>query len=796
MKKTALLLLFFFIACSQFSVAQREADLRQLELDLANSSVLMALSAHPDDEDGATLAYYRMKYGVKTYSVFFTRGEGGQNEIGPELYKDLGVIRTRETEEAARMLESEVYFLNFIDFGFSKTATETFQKWGGRSAVLERLVYIIRKLKPDVIIMNHNPIQGHGNHQVVAIAAIEAFDAAADPSFAPEQLREEGLDLWQPKKMFWRAQRFTGELSVPGRSELVDVVNSVGMVDPLRHKSYQEIALTALSMHKSQGMDKFALMRQLNPAAKSLYRLIRSNSRYENDSTNFFGGIQPLGEDPPLVKIGEKLLGLVLPSELASKNGNEDFIDRLQVVLADSSLRLFNDVAAAIDVQNCSKTFSPIRCRIVKLWSETLRRLGDFHNQISIKLELSDSVVVPGQRFSLRVADISPRRWRSRLSFEPRVPSGWNVEKDGEGFLITVPRTATPTLPLNDGLYRTYHSTPYVALLAFINGRPNYHLEIPASISVAPHQLLVMEPKATRLKDNGNEFQFKVHNYFNNKTAGRIQVDLPQGSSATSTEFIVDKEDGESTGKVTVFPDRIAPDGDYPIVFHAHAATDTVLIRKFGVEVFRDAYVGVIKSYDNTLESALNELGTKFKMLDEKDLSGDLAKFTSIIIDIRAYLVRDDLRKNNARVLEYVRNGGNLIVMYHKDFEWKPEYAPYPLKISRERVVDETAPIRVLQPNHPLFNSPNKISPSDWEGWVQERGLYFPDEYSKDYVELLSCDDPDEKPLNGGYLFASYGKGTYIYTSYVWYRQWKDVHPGALRNLANMISLPFYLAKR
>ena len=269
-KRAFLLILSFYILFARPLKSQRAIELSQLSLELSNPSVLMALSAHPDDEDGATLACYRMKFGVKTYSVFFTRGEGGQNEIGPELYKALGVIRTRETEEAARMLGTEVYFLNFIDFGYSKTATETFEKWGGRSAVLERLVYMIRKLKPDVIITNHNPIDGHGNHQVVAIAAIEAFDAAVDPTFAPEQLREEGVDLWQPKKLFWRAQRFTGE-----RREPVDVVNRIGVRDTLRLQSYQEMALSALSMHKSQGMDRFALLREVNPAARTFYRLIR-----------------------------------------------------------------------------------------------------------------------------------------------------------------------------------------------------------------------------------------------------------------------------------------------------------------------------------------------------------------------------------------------------------------------------------------------------------------------------------------------------------------------------------------
>jgi LmbE family N-acetylglucosaminyl deacetylase len=764
--------------------SQQSAELGQLSLDLSNASVLLALSAHPDDEDGATLAYYRMEYGVKTYSVFFTRGEGGQNEIGPELYKDLGVIRTRETEKAASMLGSEVYFLNFIDFGYSKTATETFEKWGGRQTVLKRLVYIIRKLKPDVIITNHNTINGHGNHQVVGITAIEAFDAAADPTFAPEQLRENGVDLWQPKKLYWRVWTAT--------REPVDVVNPIGERDTLRHESYQEMALSALAMHKSQGMDKFALMRLFTPTAKTYYRLIRSSSMFAKDSTNLFGGIDPLRSDPELATIGEKLRDLVPSAKSAEENDPEFFIYKLRTTLNDPSLALYNEIVAAIDSGSSSKTFSPLRCRTVGIWRRTLQRLMTVVLNLSIHPIVSDSIVVPGERFSVQTAEISPRGLKDQLSFSVGAPSGWQVERNGSGFTLTVPASAVPTYPPVVGLYQSYKSTALAKMVVTFIQVPSFSIDVPLSVSVAPQQTLSVEPTVTRYRDTGNEFQFTVHNYFNNKTAGRIGLDLPQGWTSTSADFIIDREDGDAKGKVTVYPDKNSPDGDYQIVLHAHAATDTVLVRKFNVELAKSVNVGVVKSYDNTVETALHELGVKYKLLDEKDFQGDLQKYTSVIIDIRAYLVRQDLKKDNPLLLEYVENGGNLIVMYQKDFEWKSEYAPYPLKISHLRVVDETAPIRVLVPDHPLFNYPNKITAPDWDGWVQERGLYFPSEYSAEYLELLSCNDPDEKPLKGGYLVAHYGKGTYIYTSYVWYRQWKEVHPGALRNLANMICLPLF----
>ena len=231
--------------------------------DLGHDGVVMNLSAHPDDEDGATLAYYRMKLGAKTYSVLFTRGEGGQNETGPELYEELGVLRTAETEEAGRVLGAEVRFLNLHDFGYSKTATETFRFWGGSLEVVRRLVYMIRATKPDIIFTNHNTIDGHGHHQAVANAAIAAFDAASDSTVFPEQAAR--LGIWQPRKLFFRVW---GE----GKME-PDVSHDVLATDALRGATYIDIAQKALQKHKTQGMERISLRDFVGE--KTEYRLVR-----------------------------------------------------------------------------------------------------------------------------------------------------------------------------------------------------------------------------------------------------------------------------------------------------------------------------------------------------------------------------------------------------------------------------------------------------------------------------------------------------------------------------------------
>jgi hypothetical protein len=218
--------------------------------------------------------------------------------------------------------------------------------------------------------------------------------------------------------------------------------------------------------------------------------------------------------------------------------------------------------------------------------------------------------------------------------------------------------------------------------------------------------------------------------------------------------------------------------------------TATVTVKKFSVAVAPRLNVGIVQSYDDVFSKTLNDLKVAHRLLTENDLSsGDLRPYSAIIIDIRAYLFRPDLVKNNARLLEYVKNGGTLIVMYQRTDEWKPEYAPYPFSISRNRITVESAPVTVLKPENVLFHYPNTIDSTAWDDWVQERSLYMPSSVPAQYDKLVSSSDPGEAPLDTGLLLAKYGEGTYLYTAYVWYRELKEVNKGAFRIFANMISL-------
>ena len=767
---------------------EQSIDSRQALLDLSQDGVLMDISAHPDDEDGATLAYYRLKYGVRTYSVLFTRGEGGQNEKGPELYEELGVLRSRETEEAGRVLGAEVHFLNFMDFGYSKTASETFQKWGGEREALRRLVYVIRRYKPDVLFTNHNTIDGHGNHQAVAITAIAAFDAAADSTFFPEQLREEGITVWQPRKLFFRAF---------GRSEPVaDVSIDINALDSSRGKTYLDIAVEALRKHRTQGMERANL--RAFTRGKSLYRLVRANSLYEQDSTTFFSGID-LFRDPSVAMLG----------------GIRHELDRLREGMPpDSMLALAAAVNARCDSLRSGARLSDLASRMLDHWDIEVGHLAAALCGITASFRLQDSVVVPRQRVDCDLSVSSDGCSVGDVRWSFRAPAGWVIDPkpdaphvisgrtDHRVYTLTVGEDARQTLPRTLSQYRSIELAQVLSARVdlSVGGHPVRFTTVP-SFDVAPLLTIDVNPGSVALLRSrvreGFIISYTVRNFLPHKTAGRVGIRASGGWSADNAPFVIDSEDSVATGSLRVRPPAEIPPGAYTIHVRTELASVPVVVHVIDAAVDQGVHVGIIRSQDNTIESAARTLGVDYALVSDAELrSGSLAHYTTIVVDIRAYLLRDTLREHNSRLLDYVRSGGNLVVMYQRQQEWKPEYAPFPFQVSGKRVCVEEAPIRILAPSHPLLNAPNRIGEPDWQGWIQERGVYYPSNVPGEYTRLLSSADPDEPQLDTGYLEATYGRGSYIYTCYVWYRQLKEGNSGAFRCFANMLSYSFHRPPR
>ncbi len=592
--------------------------------------VLMCLSAHPDDEDGVALTSYVRLRDVQAYSIFFTRGEGGQNEIGPQLDEDLGKLRTKETMRAAGLLGTSVYFLGFTDFGFSKTAKETYEHWGGKDSVLARLVEIIRSIKPDVIITNHDtittiPMRQHGNHQVVGLSVYSAFTRAADSTYHPEQFLIPHVKPWQVKKLFMRAR---------DRDSLTPLVT----VDPSRTdslgKTMQSYAFAALAMHRSQGLDKFVASPPPFMIRKHLYKLMESDRQYPFDSSDFFSGIAPTVRD------------IYLPTETLI-----DTTSRFSFTLEPTATILVRP-----DEANRQKIVRDVAAR--------------FFNPDETAMTVDLAVSLDHQKIFYKSYTLPPGVTKDNIRLTFARPSG--------------------------------------------GGKKTLHFEA-------------------------------------------VPADNSGGLSSCSATL-------------TLWPLHLV----YP----------------------KNVSIGLVQTYDNTLEETLKALHISYQLLDSTKIAREnLGKYTTILLDMRTYLERPDVVRYNDRLLQYCAAGGHLVCLYHKTSDWNGhDYAPYPIQITGERVTEEDAPVRILEPGNPLFTTPNKIVPKDWDGWVQERNIYLPSDdttkTSSRYQRLLAMSDENEHQPPTSILWCKDGKGTYTYVALVLYRQLRVMNEGAVKLFLNLISQP------
>lgn len=777
--------------------------LYQALTDLKSGFILMSVAAHPDDEDIETLTYYRRHAGVHTVVVAATRGEGGQNEIGPELYRELGVIRTYEMRRAGAISGATYYNLNLEEFGYSKSAEETLAKWG-REEPLRHLVYLIRKLRPEVIITNHDTVSGHGHHQALGRLIREAFTLAADPQAFPEQLSG-GLTPWQPRRLFQR-------LWTPDSAE---VAVRVGEFDAIRGVSYTELAADALSQHRSQGMELFAA-RIKRGLRFTYYKLIKSVGPPLANDADLFAG---------LPDVFDRLRGRIVPAELTTlEQARERTLASLHAPPAErraaliEELRLWRNLATNADTA-VANLISNEQSLLEKALAHAL--------VLDLGLHISDQRVVRGQKLTVQgilfnggdapvtfaSAHLQPRQDWFGPNLKPMQSPSAEIlpynHADTLSFTVRIPRAAPFTVPKTEVFYQTYRWRPLLRATAACRYEDvTFTMNATADFDIVPDLTLEINPERRLIPVQfaGTPEPFIVHlqNNLPRSVAGQLRLQWSHGPQDNAIHleesFSLAREDEETAVRFDVNLPAPLPVGDHRLRAEAVFEGDTVrslgLVRVADVKTVPGLNVGIVQSYDNTLQHALEQLRIDHQLITTEDLRWrDLSRFDTILLDIRAYLVREDLRQNNARVLEYVENGGNLVVMYHKVYEWNPDYgnpqwAPYPLILSRKRVTHEAAPVQILEPAHSLLNEPNAIGEADWHGWIQERGLYFPDRWDAHYTPLLAMSDPGEPELRGAYLVAEYGLGTYIYTSLVWYRQLRALVPGAFRHLANMIALP------
>jgi LmbE family N-acetylglucosaminyl deacetylase len=770
------------LAFAQAVLEPSEIAFRQALKDMSNDLRLMCVAAHPDDEDGATLAYYRYKHGVKTYALIGTRGEGGQNEIGPELYEDLAVIRTKEMMAAAEIEGAELHFLDMPEFGFSKTIEETFEKWG-KDVLLEKMVRKIREIRPHVIITHHGRMKDHGHHQAIGWAVQEAFTVAADAAAFPE-----AGEPWQVQRLFIRdfSQKSTEA-----------VVIDISETDELRGKKYTEIAADALRAHKSQGMEQFINM-LLTGEPKAYYDLVKEAHETVKVKDDMFG--------PLFTGMSVDLRELKLPetdderwntartifSALLERETKRDAAVKLLLALSASNIELLpSDPIAVrgqpIDVQLISSQDKPI--------------INHYNNKImekNISVSLNFLSMSGGAGYSPIINFAVPNDLRLTIPKSHNVYGdkkmlyGTYVVRSRDSDVIDGIDTQVPSILAVDvapSVLPEFLEAPYL-----IGGLSKFPLTVPVKLTnytPGPH---------------AQEVRFTAPESWGIALGGPIEQggssSSPSNTLAFNAEFT--QEDEQRTIELTLTPPEPFTPGSFTLTaetkdldFKPEAKVQVSEVTVIPSDVLGRADpedklrpIGLIDSYDTTFRDTMTKLGRPHERIGENDFTPEfLERFHLILVDMRSYLYRPDLKANNTVLLDWCKRGGTLIVNYHKTFDWSPDFAPYPISLSSNRVTREDAPVKLLVPEHPWFNHPNKITPEDWDGWRQERGLYFAGKWDDAYTPLIDTSDPGETIPPGSCLIADYGEGTYFYTSLVWYRQLRELHPGALKLFANMLML-------
>jgi LmbE family N-acetylglucosaminyl deacetylase len=772
-----------------------KAQIYQAVLDLTNPWTVMCVAAHPDDEDGSTLTILRRKYGVHTVSLFSTFGEGGQNAVGPELYEELGVIRARETMAAAEVQGSEPHFLGFRDFGFSKSAEETFRAWGEKE-LLRRMVLQIRLLRPDVIITNHDTTSGHGHHQATGRTVLQAFDAAADPKQFPEQLSTAGV--WQVQRLFVRSR---AQADAASTTQFVTL--DPNETDPARGTTYAQQALAGLHKHATQG--PWPRTVPAGGARPIRYALVKSAPS---------AAALPANAKTPLdgLSLSEAVASKLTPPTIDGKPLTE-FLDRrleLLVSLLNAKRRgVFTAPKEVVDID--PQRFNLMSSRLDKALAAA--------SGAAIGLTSQSDALVPGEETLLNavvanagMAEIQIKEVKFRglgmdtkLSAADKILPGTETAAEVK---VVPPKTTQLTVPSSEHLYdgRLFGEPLTVEAQLMIEG-VSFAINNESEREVAPAvEIVDVSPvpyvitPATSQKPL--EFNVKLKNHLASDFRGLLRVIGP--SLETGRELTLRANASDTANLVVRSPLVLgAPTQTPDVAITVDLPNPKEPITKRTVPlVYAEALVvggrkvGYLPSYDETLQRSLTALGVDATKLTVDDIAkADLSTYHTIIIDNRGYEAHHELIQLNPRLLKFVEDGGTLLVFYSKTGEWnpdekrgRPQLAPYPIILDDERVTEEDAHVTFLQPKHPLLNFPNRITQKDFLNWVQERGLYFPKEWDPHYAAILSTNDRGEPPLRGGLLVAPYGKGNYIYTSYVWYRQLRAGLPGGYRMFANLIS--------
>lgn len=778
---------------------------------------VLYFAAHPDDENTRLIAWSAKEMHYRTAYLSLTRGDGGQNLIGTELAEELGLIRTQELLAARQVDGGEQYFSRANDFGFSKTPEETLEFWG-KEAILADAVWVIRQLKPDVIITRFppDPRGGHGHHQAATILAMEAFEAAADPTRFPEQLAH--VDVWQAKRLLWNTANFGGQNNTSPSQFQVDI----GQYDVLSGQSYGEIAAESRSKHQSQG---FGAARQ------------RGSVREFFETLDGETPIQDLME-------GVDVTWTRVPGAQHIPALIEDIIQHFDVRQPERSVPALIDLLKALE-QLDESYWTPLKIEEVTniilacigFWTESYAHApkiaaGDdvrIRTDVIVRrpgIEVQAALILEDERTDLRLlpfnnmesfnhtvsaTKISQPYWLR----EPKTDQRFTVHNLKEIGQAVNPDDLQVSMRLLIQDVELIVQRPVV----FKYTHP-VHGEIHQPLAIAPvvtahmnAQALVFTPGSEKTLD----VTFTHHGDRPRSVEAAVQVPEGWSVSPASIAMHFTQKDQEFTHRFTlVAPEKsTSADADtsqvwrihfvengqkekafkyrtidyqhIPLITYFPPAEGRLSVVETGVSSTR---IGYLAGAGDLVPEALRQIGLQVDLLTVQDIiDQDISQYDAIVSGIRAYNVLPRIGVIYEKLMAYVHEGGTYLMQYNVSSRLaSQEFGPYPFQLSRLRVTDETAPVRFLDPDHRVLNYPNKIQQADFEGWVQERGLYFPIDIDPAYDMPISMNDPGEQALDGAVIIGSYGKGKFVYTSLAFFRQLPAGVPGAYRLFINLIA--------
>lgn len=831
---------------------------------LPSISRVLLVMAHPDDEPAGLVTYASRGLGARTAILSLTRGEGGQNLVGPDLFEALGLVRTGEMLAANEFYGASQYFSRAFDFGYSKSAEETLDKWG-RQRILEDMVRTIRSFRPLVIlsVFDGTPADGHGHHRACGLLAREAFEISGDPDRFP-QLTRQGLPPWKAGRLYLRNR---------GEDPRGSISIDTGAYDPWLGASFRQVGARGYSLHRSQGMGRAHAFPGSHPVKLRLGEISPSvpltgsaEASFEealqltlpalaelwpDDSENsarlaealeelagtierarsLFSPSDPSGCMPALVR-GLKQLRAIRRDRTGSgdastagevlafflKDKEQDFLEAfrhasgLSLGAAGDRPLLTPGQSFQISVKVVNRSREPLRLESLHVESETLR---------TRPLQGSLPLLGPGQGEDFEFAGEVPAAAR---------PGRPHLRRPGgTGDFYTIDDPALTLAPAPPPLAKVRLGFDYEGERLQIEQPVEYlevdrlkgtrrvpiHLVPPIQLEVTPPLHLVPLARA----GDARTIRLRIRNNSPKEIQGRLELQPPKGWKVEPAQapFVLARP-----GQAVAVPFQVSADSGG---LQPGRASFQAVARLGGTEVDRQyrmisvfdrwntplysparsrvevldlkvppgLKIGYIMGAGDRVSDTLSQLGFSVTALGPEDVTaGDLGDYDCIIAGIRAYQVRGDLIEHNARILDYVRDGGVFIVQYNTPDAWnRRQYAPFPARVvdRSHRVTDENAPVALLEPGHRLFRYPNPITEQDFAGWVQERGLYFIQERDARFRALLASHDPGEPPLDGGLLVADFGKGQYVLTSYSWFRQLPAGVAGAIRLFANLVSL-------